>query len=232
MKAVGYHGGMACYLVFEGIDGSGKTTLVRRLAECLCKQGLRVEVVSEPYDFPREVNDFFSQIVGWTENPWLKVCYYQAGRLLLQTRLSAIFRSVGGFVGPMESEPFVLLQDRSFISTMVYQAYDLSLDHHPSLLESFWRMIVDVALRNAIRPDLVFLMEPPPEVSNTSQQCRLKELYRRALVFLEREYLLRTQTLRPGLWQDPDAYEAVLAMLTDLTLKSGQGLDKPVVGGV
>lgn len=223
---------MTCYFVFEGIDDSGKTTLIQQLAERLRArdQELSIEVVREPYDFPREVHDFFSQIGLFVNNPWLKVYYCQVGRLLLQTRLTTAFRAAQNRA--QQTKPLVLLQDRSFISTMVYQAYDLNLDHHPSLLESFWRMIVDGALREAALPDLVLLMEPPPESSLAAPQRRLKELYREAFTFLEREYSLKTQPLKPGLWQDPDAYEAALAMLTDLTLKTVRGLDKPVNDGV
>lgn len=217
---------MASYFVFEGIDDSGKTTLIKQLAERLHKQDFRVEIVSEPYDFPSEVHDFFSKIDCFAENPWLKVYYYQVGRLLLQARLATAFRAAQNRV--RHTKPLVLLQDRSFISTMVYQAYDLNLDHHPSLLESFWRMIVDSALREAILPDLVLLMEPSPESSCSPDQFRLKELYRQALAFLKREYSLKTRTLKPGLWQDPDAYEAVLEMLVDLTLKTSRGLDKAI----
>lgn len=223
LKAIGYPKIMACYFVFEGIDDSGKTTLIHQLAERFRKQGFRVEIVSEPYDFPQTVHDFFSQIDGWTEHPWWNVYYYQVGRFLLRTRLAALFRSVEDPDG--SSEPFVLLQDRSFISTMVYQADALNLADNPQRLESFWRVIADGALHEAALPDRVILMEPPLEIPLTDPQRRLKALYREAFAFLEREYSLKTQAFQPGLWQDPDAYEAALAMLTNLALKWAQGLD-------
>ena len=59
---------MAKFIVFEGIDGSGKSTQIRRLADALRDSGRQVYVTAEPTDMPsgRKIREALSGRVPTT----------------------------------------------------------------------------------------------------------------------------------------------------------------------
>ena len=99
-----------CLIVVEGIDGTGKSTQAKRLAEWLGKQGREVVLSREP-----------------TDGPWGRKLRESAasGRLSpqdeLQYFLSDRREHVEGKILPALAAGKVVILDRYYFSTMAYQ---------------------------------------------------------------------------------------------------------------
>ena len=127
------------YIVFEGIDGSGKSTQIQLLKEWLEANGFEVETLVEPTD--SEVGKLIRKMLqnpDAMEDDFQKVLalLFAADRMLIMDKL--------------EDESKVFISDRSFISSLVYQ--------NPTE----W---VEVLNRYAKRPDLLILLDLDVEKS-------------------------------------------------------------------
>lgn len=101
------------YIVLEGIDGAGKSTQINLLKEWLMENGLNVETVVEPTDgdvgklirkiltYPNALDDNIQKTLG---------LLFAADRLVLMNKLDLL-----------EKENKVIISDRSFYSSLVYQ---------------------------------------------------------------------------------------------------------------
>jgi dTMP kinase len=94
------------FLVLEGIDGVGKSTLLRSLARELRRRGLSVAVRREPADARLGALAQSSA----AEDPWTGAVYFTVDRHLASPLLERDLRRHD-----------VVLQDRSFYSTLAYQ---------------------------------------------------------------------------------------------------------------
>lgn len=127
------------YIVFEGIDGSGKSTQIQLLKEWLEANGFEVETLVEPTD--SEVGKLIRKMLqnpDAMEDDFQKVLalLFAADRMLIMDKL--------------EDDSKVFISDRSFISSLVYQ--------NPT----DW---VEVLNRYAKRPDLLILLDLDVEKS-------------------------------------------------------------------
>ena len=98
------------YIVFEGIDGAGKSTQIQMLKEWLEDNGLIVETLVEPTD--SEVGKLIREILQRPDAETDKVqktlgLLFAADRMLIMDKLS--------------DEKKVIISDRSFISSLAYQ---------------------------------------------------------------------------------------------------------------
>ena len=98
------------YIVFEGIDGAGKSTQIQMLEEWLENNGLEVETIVEPTD--SEVGKLIREILQRPDAETDKVqktlgLLFAADRMLIMDKLS--------------DEKKVIISDRSFISSLAYQ---------------------------------------------------------------------------------------------------------------
>ena len=127
------------FVVVEGIDGVGKSTLIRSLARTLRRHGLSVVVRREPAD-PRL--GALAQSAA-AEDAWTGAVYFTVDRHLAAPLLERDLRLHD-----------LVLQDRSFYSTLAYQGSAMSPGDRRRLSE---------LQRSAARePDRVFLLELPP----------------------------------------------------------------------
>ena len=127
------------FVVIEGIDGVGKSTLIRSLARSLRRRGRSVVVRREPAD-PRLGS--LAQSAA-AEDPWTGAVYFTVDRHLAAPALERDLRRHD-----------VVLQDRSFYSTLAYQGSAMSPRDRKRLAE---------LQRSAARePDRVVLLELPP----------------------------------------------------------------------
>ena len=127
------------YIVFEGIDGSGKSTQIRLLKEWLEANGFRVETVIEPSD--SEVGTHIRNILQRPdaqsdEVQRILALLFAADRLLIRDRLN--------------DESKIIISDRSFVSSLAYQ--------EP-------RDWVETLNKHAKKPDLVILLDLDVEKS-------------------------------------------------------------------
>lgn len=180
------------YFVFDGIDGSGKTTLIGRLADALRERNVDVVIVREPYDYPEWHRE---QLFGGTDDvpqgkrAWRDFHLHQLGRMamyeqLIQPLVAMPPRGLGG-------RSVVLLQDRSFLSTMAYQGRDIiAWSNQLGLtfsLTAFWRQICDSVMSLFLPPDRIYLLSR--SVSSNEEKLRsVARYYREAVRFLESHY--------------------------------------------
>ncbi len=98
------------YIVFEGIDGAGKSTQIDLLKVWLEKNGFNVECVVEPTD--SEVGKLIRKILQRNDATSDRIqktlgLLFAADRMLIMDKLN--------------DESKVILSDRSFISSLAYQ---------------------------------------------------------------------------------------------------------------
>lgn len=97
-------------VALEGIDGSGKSSVARKLAARWRRQGYRVTVRREPSD--RRLG---AAALGLARaDPWGAAMLFTLDRLLARPDLERALRTED-----------VVLQDRSFYSTLAYQGHRL-----------------------------------------------------------------------------------------------------------
>lgn len=98
------------YIVFEGIDGAGKSTQIKMLKEWLEANGFTVETLVEPTD--SDVGKLIRKILQRSDAQTERVqktlgLLFAADRMLIMDKL--------------EDESKIFISDRSFISSLAYQ---------------------------------------------------------------------------------------------------------------
>jgi dTMP kinase len=131
-------------LVVEGIDGSGKTTLTRALADAFREEGYQVLLTREPTD-----GRYGRRLRGLTPEERAKMSPEQELALFVEDRKQHVRESVM----PALKAGQLVIQDRSYFSTAAYQA-ERGLD--PA------KLLADGASMAPV-PDLWILVDVPPE---------------------------------------------------------------------
>ena len=190
------------FIVFEGLDGAGKTTQVHLLAERLQHQGYAVVRLKEPTAGPwgqklrRLLQHGRQGVTPATELEWF---------------LADRREDVAQNIQPALAQGKIVILDRYYFSTMAYQG---ALGYDPDVIRQ----------RNetfAPPPDLLFLLEIPPDrgLQRVQRQRtpdsfeRQEYLERVAALFARMDfpYLRRLQatlppeTLHAHIWHDVQA---------------------------
>jgi dTMP kinase len=145
------------FIAFEGITGSGKKTHVNFLVDMLKKAGREVVTLSFP--------DFETEIARLTKrlelDSFTLSLLYAADRSRHQERIRSILQKGD-----------VVISDRYCYSNFAYQsARGVPLD---------WLQEIE---RNAIKPDIVFLVDVPVSVSmGRIQQSNIEDFTKRELL--------------------------------------------------
>jgi dTMP kinase len=138
------------FIVLEGIDGSGKSTVARRLEEELGRPGREVVRTREPGGTP--ISEQVRAVLLDPDNaamlPWTELFLYMASRAQL----------VDEVIRPALRRGAVVLCDRYYYSTAAYQGAAGGVGS---------RTVLELAERTARfeRPDLVLLFDLPPAVA-------------------------------------------------------------------
>lgn len=108
------------FIVFEGIDGTGKTTQVQRVAEALRKKGYTVHTTAEPTSAAS--GKLLRAFLGGKERstPWA------AASLFLADRINHNTDPEDGIIRHL-SDGDIVLCDRYYYSTFAYQGTDTDL---------------------------------------------------------------------------------------------------------
>jgi dTMP kinase len=136
-------------ITFEGVEGSGKTTQLRRLERWLRRRGHRVEVTREP-DGTRlggAVRRLFER-PGVRPAPLAEVFLFMAARQ----------QHVAERVRPWLERGRIVLSDRYADATVAYQGYGRGVD--PDLIRE-----LNVQATGGIFPDLTLLFDLDPAVA-------------------------------------------------------------------
>jgi dTMP kinase len=166
-------------IAFEGIDGTGKSTQIRLLADWLrAQQGEDVLETREPTDsaYGRRIRELYLSRAGVTPEEELE--------LFLQDRQL----HVKELIRPALKAGRIVLTDRYYYSTAAYQGAN-GLDPQ------------DILARNrfAPRPDLVILLTMPPELSAERISSRGEQLN----AFEQLAYLRRVSEIFASFSSDP-----------------------------
>lgn len=100
-----------CLIVFEGIDGTGKSTQLQLLAKHLEAKGLAVVTTREPTE------GFYGQKIRALYTNRQKITREEELQLFIQDRKD----HVDSLIHPALAEKKVVLSDRYYLSTMAYQ---------------------------------------------------------------------------------------------------------------
>lgn len=151
------------FITFEGLDGSGKTTQMRLLAERLERAGRRVRVTIEPGG--TAIGERIRSILLDQANAQLT----PAAELLLYFASRA--QNVEEVILPALARGEIVLSDRFTDSTVVYQGFGRGLG------EEAVRAVERVACRG-LKPDLTIYLEIDLETS--LERARSRNLASRA----------------------------------------------------
>lgn len=135
------------FIVFEGGDGSGKSTQARRLYRRLCRQSYPALLTHEPGGtvFGERVRRILKKGISVEPRTWLFL--FSAARTQLLEEV----------VRPALARGEAVVCDRYVPSTIAYQSYGHGLN-----LEMV-SMVTEVATQG-LRPDVVVLLDTPPDV--------------------------------------------------------------------
>ena len=128
------------FIVFEGIDGSGKSSVIARLKDHLESKGMKVMVTAEP------TGGAIGKFVATTDDliPEAEALLFVADRAL---HTKDIMKWM--------DDGYVVLCDRYFASTLAYQS--------AAGMDPEWLKAINSNV--TIRPDATILMDIDPEVS-------------------------------------------------------------------
>ena len=137
------------FITFEGIEGCGKSTQAKRIANRLEREGVSLVLTREPGG--TSIGHDIRQILLSSKNrdlpPLAELLLYEADRVL----------HMSGVIKPSLAEKRWVLCDRFFDATTAYQGYargqDLHMVTHLNEMASF-----------GIAPDVTFLLDCPVSV--------------------------------------------------------------------
>lgn len=135
------------FIVFEGIDGSGKSTQIRMLSAYLAEKGIRCYETREPTDSP------FGAMVHSCMTGRIQTDERAIAALFAADRLDHIFNEINGIKKKLEAG-FSVLCDRYYLSSFAYNG---------GLVPTEWVIALNSQAREALRPDLTLFLDVPPE---------------------------------------------------------------------
>ncbi len=151
---------MSRFITFEGIDGSGKSTQARLLADYLSSKGTKVFFTKEPGEgklgeaIRKEILDRRDVDI----QPYAELCLFCADRA----------QHVRELILPKLKDGYTVICDRYYDSTLAYQGSGRDLD--PDLV---FRMAVASSL--GVEPDVTFFLSIPVEQALLRLKNRGKE---------------------------------------------------------
>ncbi len=134
-------------IVFEGTDGSGKSTQIKLLAKYLQSWNVPVYVTSEPTDSP------FGALLRSCMSGRVQTDEYSIAALFAADRLDHIYNKSNGILQKLE-EGVTVLCDRFYLSSFAYNGGFVDLD---------WVIELNRPAMEAVRPDLTIFLGLPPE---------------------------------------------------------------------
>jgi len=135
------------FIAFEGIDGSGKSTQVKMLAEKLISEGHKVYTTFEPTDSP------IGSIIRNIMKGRMQADHKTIAGLFVADRLDHLLNEVNGIVKKMK-EGYTVISDRYCFSSYAYQGTHMDID---------WVIAANAMSTEIIRPDINIFIDILPE---------------------------------------------------------------------
>ena len=157
-------------IIFEGIDGSGKTTQAKYFAK-----KLNAFYFKEP--------KFFKKLILSQINPLTELFLFLADRSEVYSRIE---NNIRVNLRKNSSRFMYIILDRSFPSTLAYQLFGKNLQKLISLKDY---LKTDLLARQNIEPDLVVVFDVPPQVALSRLKKKTKFEEKKLLVRVRKAYL-------------------------------------------
>lgn len=138
------------FIALEGIDGSGKSTQVKKIAEYLLDHGHKVYTTFEPTDSPigKMIRDIFSHRMEGDQRV--------IAALFAADRLDHLLKSKNGILNKLK-EGFTVITDRYYLSSYAYHSvHDIDLE---------WIIQANAMSADLLRPDANIYIDISPELS-------------------------------------------------------------------
>ncbi|MCD6568605.1 dTMP kinase [bacterium] len=190
-------------IVFEGIDGCGKSTILQEVKEALRSLGFPVVSTREPGGTNCPVAEEIRKILLYSPEP-----LYPETEMLLFAASRA--QHTQKFILPKLQEGYIVLSDRYLWSSLAYQGVGRKLGIE------LVRIINTPAVKE-VSPDIIFLFDVPASVAWKRTKKRIKkQKYDR----FEKEGIRFQETLR-GAYLEL-AHKNPKAVVVDATLPAGE----------
>jgi len=147
------------FFVFEGIDGCGKATQTKLLAEYFAKKGYRVERIDFPRYGERSAVMFENYLSGKYGSP-KEVGPYVASIFIAQDRYDASFK-----VREWLKDGKVVVCDRWMASNIGHQGGKLISNLKEWKKFVVWLYNLEYGIFNIPKPDYTFILKTSPEFS-------------------------------------------------------------------
>lgn len=131
------------FIVFEGIDGSGKTTQMKQLNRYLREKGIPTHLTAEPTESP------FGAQLRTCLTGRVETNEYTIAALFAADRLDHLYNSVNGILKKIY-EGVTVLCDRYYFSSLVYNG---------SFVPREWVKELNRPAIEALQPDLVVFID-------------------------------------------------------------------------
>ncbi len=135
------------FIVFEGTDGSGKSTQAKLLLKYLSGRGIPCCLTSEPTDSP------FGALLRAALSGRLETDEHTIAALFAADRLDHIRNPFNGIEKKLQEGTFVLC-DRYYFSSFAYNG---------GLVDPEWVISLNAPARAALPPDLTIFLDLSPE---------------------------------------------------------------------
>lgn len=151
---------MSGFITFEGIDGSGKSTQARLLADYLSDKGIKVFFTKEPGEgkLGKTIRTEILDRRDIEVDSYAELCLFCADRA----------QHVRELILPKLEDGYTVICDRYYDSTLAYQGFGRGLD--PGLV---FRMAMASSL--GVEPDITFFLSIPVEQALSRLKDREKE---------------------------------------------------------
>lgn len=141
--------GKGKFVVFEGIDGSGKSTQVEILKERMKKEGRDCYVTMEPTDSP--IGSLIHQFMTGR----IKTDNRVIAALFVADRLDHLLNDVNGIANKINGG-ITVISDRYYFSSYAYQSVDLPMD---------WLIKANEPGSNILRPTVTVFIDTDPDLA-------------------------------------------------------------------
>jgi dTMP kinase len=136
------------FIALEGIDGSGKSSQAKLLAENLGKKGLKVSATFEPTD--GHIGKLLRSILKGT----IKADERTIAGLFLADRLDHLLNDETGLVKKL-ADGYTVVTDRYYFSSYAYHGVHTDMD---------WVIACNKMCADILKPDMTIFIDVPPEV--------------------------------------------------------------------
>jgi dTMP kinase len=140
---------MGKFIVFEGIDGSGKTTQIKMLAERLKKNGEKVYVTAEP------TVSTSGGIIRVALSGAIKRTTCELAALFVWDRINHNINKTNG-INKMLEDGFTVISDRYYYSSLAYQGEATDYE---------WVKAMNCSCPEIRKPDLCVFIDVSPNVA-------------------------------------------------------------------